>query len=125
MLEEKQVIVEETEQVNPVLSTVRTLFLAGLGAVMMLQDEAGKLVDKMVERGEERSKEGRKQVNQFVEARKKNVEKVGKKAETQVNKQIERTLHRLNIPTRNEITTLGAKITRLSKKVEDLNKVAA
>lgn len=124
MLEEK-VVVEETEQVNPVLSTVRTLFLAGLGAVMMAQDEVSKLVEKMIERGEKANKESRKQVDHFVEARKKNVEKVTKKAETEVNKQIEHTLHRLNIPTRNEITTLGAKITRLSKKVEELNKVAA
>ncbi|NUM47934.1 MAG: phasin family protein [Anaerolineales bacterium] len=59
------------------------------------------------------------------ETRKKSVEKVTKKAETQFNKQVERTLHRFNIPSRNEITTLSAKITRLSKKVEELNKAAA
>lgn len=126
MLAEKEtIVVEETQEPNVILTNVRKLFWVGLGAVMMVQEEAWKLVDKLAERGEETSKDGRHQIEKFVETRKKSVEKVTKKAETQFNKQVERTLHRFNIPSRNEITTLSAKITRLSKKVEELNKAAA
>jgi poly(hydroxyalkanoate) granule-associated protein len=128
-----EIEVETEEQGNGVQSVVvdnvHKLFLVGLGAAAMAQDEIINLIDKLVEHGENTEKKARESISGIVEDRKQNVKQnvtdVNKRAEKEMNARMESALNRFNIPSRVEIKSLDRKITRLSKKIDDLNKQVA
>lgn len=117
-------LLEKDEQ-NRVFEFTRKLFLAGLGAVVMAQDEFSKMANKWVEQGEETQRESRKAVNDLIEARRKDARQAARQARKEANKRLETTLHALNVPTRSDIDKLNRKITQLNKKLETLEKPAA
>lgn len=121
-----EVVIEVAEEKNGglsgmVIDNVHKVFLVGLGAAAMAQDELFNLVDKFVEQGEETEKKVLDSVNEMVDDRKKEAEKANKRAEKEFNKRMEAVLHRLNVPSRAEIRSLNTKITKLSKKIDELN----
>jgi poly(hydroxyalkanoate) granule-associated protein len=121
-----EVVVEVAEEKGTnlpglVVENVHKLFLVGLGAAAMAQDEIGNLMGKLVEQGEETEKKVKDSVNEIIDERKKEAEKANKQAEKEFNKRMETVLHRLNVPTRAEIRSLNTKITKLSKKLDELN----
>jgi poly(hydroxyalkanoate) granule-associated protein len=108
---------EETEGI-PFLSMARKVLLAGIGAVALTQEEVEKFVNKLVERGEIAEQDGKKLVRDVMEKRRKET----KKAEDHLDKRIEEFLDRMNVPTKADIEALSAKITALTKKVDELKK---
>jgi poly(hydroxyalkanoate) granule-associated protein len=114
------------ERVNPMLAAARKVLLAGIGAVALAQEEIEDFVNRLVERGEIAEKDGRKLVNDVMEKRKKQVEeqvdKGREQAEESLDTNIERVLHRMNVPTKKDIDELSQKITALTKKVDELKK---
>ena len=120
---------EEMEKENSIpqllIGNAHKLFRAGLGAAMMVQDEVVHLADKLIEQGEATESKSRKRVDEFVDGRKKETKDMTKKLEKNWDKQMVNLLHRMNIPTRGEINTLNNKITRLTKKVDELKKETA
>jgi poly(hydroxyalkanoate) granule-associated protein len=112
------------EKVNPMLAAARKVLLAGIGAVALAQEEVEEFVNRLVERGEIAEKDGRKLINDVMEKRKKQVEEQVDKAEDELDSNIERVLHRMNVPTKKDIDDLSKKITTLTKKVDELNKKA-
>jgi poly(hydroxyalkanoate) granule-associated protein len=121
--------VEEMEQENGIpqmlLNNAHKLFQVSLGAVMMVQDEVVNLTDKLIEQGEATESKSRKRVDKFVDGRKKETKDLTKRLEKNWDKQMGNLLHRMNIPSRAEINSLNNKITRLSKKVDELKKETA
>lgn len=101
---------------NPVLGMAHKVLLAGIGAVALTQDEIERFVGKLVERGEFAEQDGKKLVGDVMERRKKEA----KKAEGELDKRLEDLLDRMNVPTKGDINALSAKITELSKKVDEL-----
>ena len=126
MAKQATIEVEVEEKTNSlpsvVVDNVHKVFLVGLGAAAMAQDELVSLLDKFVEQGESTEKKARESVSEMVESRKKNVEDANKRAEKEMNSRIEGALNRPNIPSRSEIKALDTKITKLSKKIDELNK---
>ena len=120
--------IEVTEEVlaenghNPMLEMARKVLLAGIGAMALTQEEIEKFVDKLIERGEIAEKDGRKLIKDVMERRKRKTEEVRSDTEEQLDKRMEEILNRMNIPTKSDIDALSAKITALSKKVDQLNK---
>lgn len=108
---------EEMER-SPLLETARKVLLAGIGAVALAQEEVEDFVGKLVERGEIAEKDGKKLVREMMEKRKKEA----KKAESEMDKRIEELLDRMNVPSKSDIEALSAKITALTKKVDELKK---
>jgi poly(hydroxyalkanoate) granule-associated protein len=98
--------------------TMRRVLLAGMGAVALAQEEVEAFVAKLVERGELAEQDGKKLVRDVMEKRKKET----KKAEDQLDKRVEELLDRMNVPSKSDIEALSAKITALSKKVDELKK---
>ncbi len=126
-----EVEVEETtvSLQSAVVDNVHKVFLVGLGAAAMAQDELVNLIDKFVEQGEQTEQKARDTINEYVENRKKNVEDAkknvedaNKKAEEEMTNRMQSALNRFNIPSRSEIKALNEKITVLSEKIDDLNK---
>jgi len=103
---------------GPLLEAVRKVLLASIGAVALAQEEIEDFVNKLVERGEIAEKDGRKLIQDLRERRKKTTEK----AEESLDKRVEDLLSRMNVPTKADLETLSAKITVLTKKVDELKK---
>lgn len=107
---------------NPILEMTRKVLLAGIGAVALTQEEVEKFVNKLVDRGEIAEKDGRKLINDVMDKRRKKTEEVRTEAEDELDKRIEQLLERMNVPTKDDIDALSAKITTLTKKVDELKK---
>jgi len=116
-----QVVVEEPVEEgegNPIFALARKVLLAGVGAVVLTQEEIEKVINRMVERGEIAEQDGKKLFREVMDRRKKEA----KKAEDEMDRRIEEILARLNVPTKSDIEALSAKITALTKKVDELKK---
>lgn len=108
---------EELER-NPLVGMARRVLMAGMGAVALAQEEVEEFVNKLVERGEIAEKDGKKLVRDVMEKRKSQT----KKAEDELEKRMEELLGRMNVPSKSDIEALSAKITALTKKVDELKK---
>ncbi|MCB8984011.1 MAG: phasin family protein [Ardenticatenaceae bacterium] len=121
-----EIIEEEVnEEPNALLDAVRRVLMAGIGAVVLAQEEVEEFVNKLIERGEIAEKDGRKLINEVVEKRKKKAQDTTQNAQDEVDKRLEGILDRLNIPTKSDIDALNAKVTELTDKVESLKKTMA
>ena len=117
----EEVVVEGTvsEEEAPhrrLMAYGRRAMLAAIGAVSLAQEELDALMDRLVERGEIAEQDGKQLMSQVLERRKKDA----KKAEGEWDRRTEEILNRMNVPTKTDIDALGAKITALSKKVDEL-----
>jgi poly(hydroxyalkanoate) granule-associated protein len=107
------------------LNGAHKLFQASIGLVMLAQDEVNSLAQKFIDEGESIEEKSRTRVNEFVETRRKESRETSKRVEEDLNKRMEQLLNRMNIPSRREIKDLNSKITRLTKKVDELAKEMA
>lgn len=99
-----------------VRTSAHKVWLAGLGALALAQDGAGKLFDTLVTRGKDVEAAG---TGMLKDARGKagNVwEKVGK----EMDDQVVAVLHRVGVPTREDITTLNRRVESLTASIEKL-----
>jgi len=91
---------------------IKKTILVGLGALVLTREKAEKLAKDLVKRGELAKTEEAK----FVKDLMKKAEKGRVEAEKRIEKIVEKTLIKLNIPTRKELDALKAKIDKLSRK---------
>lgn len=105
---------------NALLSGLRRVLMAGVGAVALTQEQIEEFVGKLVERGEIADGDARKLVSDVVDRRKRNLQDGTKRAEEEWDKRIEGLLTRMNIPSKGEIDALSDKIADLSRKVDEL-----
>ncbi|PID85872.1 MAG: hypothetical protein CSB13_05785 [Chloroflexi bacterium] len=118
-----EIIEEElNEEPNTLLDTVRRVLMAGVGVVVLAQEEVEEFVNKLIERGEIAEKDGRKLINDVFENRKQQAQETKQATQEEIDKRLERILDRLNVPTRGDIDMLNAKVTELTEKVEELKK---
>lgn len=104
-----------------VLDSAHKLFLAGLGTVKTVGDEGGELFDRLVDRGRDLETRGKKELRSW----KKEVEKTTARGRERfdrvgdrVDEQVTSALHRLGVPSRDEIQTLTHRVEELSRKVD-------
>lgn len=112
---------EQIETSGAFLSGVRRVLMAGVGAVVLTQEQIEDFVNKLVERGEIADGDARKLLSDVLERRKSILQGGTKKAEEEYEKRVEGLLSRMNIPTKSEIDSLSATIASLSDKVDKLN----
>jgi poly(hydroxyalkanoate) granule-associated protein len=103
---------------GPMYEASRRILLAAIGAVAFAQDEVEEFVNRLVERGEIAEKEGKQLVKEMLDKRNEKRRTV----EGEVNKRFHDTMERLNVPSKKDIEELSAKITELTRKVEELKK---
>lgn len=117
-------IVEETvnDEPNALLEAARRVLMAGVGVVVLAQEEVEEFVNKLIERGEIAEKDGRKLINEVIENRKNQMQHTRQATQEEFDKRLESILDRLNVPTRGDIDTLNTKVTELTSKVEALKK---
>jgi polyhydroxyalkanoate synthesis regulator phasin len=106
---------KEEEERNRLFQAVRKVVLASIGAVGLAQDEIEDMVNRLVKRGEIAEKDARKLIREVTEKR-------SHRAEKTVDKQVEKLLDRMNVPSKADIEALSQKIGILTTKVEELKK---
>ena len=105
---------------NALLSGLRRVLMAGVGAVALTQEQIEEFVGRLVERGEIADGDARKLISDVVDRRKRTLQDSTKRAEEEWDKRIEGLLVRMNIPSKGEIDALSDKIADLSRKVDEL-----
>jgi poly(hydroxyalkanoate) granule-associated protein len=115
----------EHVQKSHVVELTHQMMLAGLGAGVLAKEETEKLLKILVERGTIAEEESRRLMKEAVAKRKQAASRAtrrAKKVEVELDARVEEVLARMNIPTKVEIEALSAKITALTKKVDELKK---
>jgi polyhydroxyalkanoate synthesis regulator phasin len=91
----------------------KTIWL-GAGFAVMTTEKIEEAVAEIVKKGQLSEKEGRELAADLVEKSKKAKKELGEKVEKIINK----TLQKLNIPSRKEMEELSARVDRLEKGAE-------
>ncbi|HEX6304120.1 MAG TPA: phasin family protein [Anaerolineales bacterium] len=107
-----------SKEYGPLFQGARKILLASIGVAALAQDEIEDFVNRMIERGEIAEQEGRELVREVMEKRKAR----RKESRDRFSERVEASLDHMNIPTKDDIDALSAKITALSKKIDDLKK---
>ncbi len=109
---------KDEEERSRLFAATRKVVLASVGAVGLAQDELENFMNRLVKRGEVAEKDARKLLKEANEKRRKNTRGVDKRFEKQLN----RAMEWMNIPSRSDIEELSDKISELTAKVEELKK---
>ncbi len=109
-----------------VMTTGRTLWLAGLGVVATAQDQGRKVFDEMVEKGKSfEVQEPSTMVGKAMDQAQLQVKSVRQSIETNINEASRVVLHRMGLPSHDEIQSLISRVEQLTLKVEALGKKEA
>ena len=111
---------ESRESGNLMLASLQRVLLAGVGVVVLAQEEIEDFVRRLVDRGDIAEDEGRMLVDDVMEQRNQRLQGVRAGVEGTIDRSTEEVYKRLNIPTRSEIVGLSEQIDALSKKVDEL-----
>jgi len=104
-----------------VLDSAHKLFLAGLGTVKTVGDEGGELFNRLVDRGRDLETRGKKELRSWRKELEKKTAKGRQRFDRvgdRIDEQVTGALHRLGVPSRDEIQTLTRRVEELSRKVD-------
>ncbi len=117
---------DNEKKITEIKESAHKIWLAGLGAVAMAEEEGEKLFKNLVDRGEGLENRGLKQVDQLKEkvsdATSKGKDALGKVGSS-FDDAVGGALTRLGVPTRDEIATLTKRVEELTSSVERLTDV--
>src|SRR5436305_826169 len=123
----RETLTPTADRLRQIRDTGRSLWLAGLGALAAAEQEGSKVFSRLVERGrdvEARGKESAAGVKEQAKSTVDNVKSQASEAWSGLGDKVDETLtaalHRLGVPTRDEIRNLTQKIEELNAKVEHL-----
>jgi poly(hydroxyalkanoate) granule-associated protein len=111
-----------------VLATVQKIWQAGLGAVTLAQDEGSKVLSTLVSVGEQMEKEIKRSgltPSAAVKTAREGAGDAWKKAQVLFDSQVTGALHRLGVPTKDEIGQLTRRIEALTASIENLRSAPA
>jgi poly(hydroxyalkanoate) granule-associated protein len=103
-----------------VMDSAHQVWLAGLGALSKAQDRGGEFFRQLVERGKELEGRGRDKVEEVVDQAKERLAGRGEGVGEALDERISAVLHRVGVPTRDEIQQLTKRVEELNKKVSGL-----
>ncbi len=112
--------INSRESGNLMLASLQRVLLAGVGVVVLAQEEIEEFVRRLVDRGDIAEDEGRMLVDDVMEQRNRRLQDVRAGVEGTIDRGTGEVYKRLNIPTRSEIMSLSEQIEALSKKVDEL-----
>ena len=116
-----------TKIAGPVMDSAHQIWLAGLGAFAMAQEEGGKLFDSLVKEGEKLEKRTRQAAEDTVSSVKDRVADVKDTAgegtarlEQVFEQRVADALNRLGVPTVDDIAGLSQRVEELNKSLKEL-----
>jgi poly(hydroxyalkanoate) granule-associated protein len=108
---------------HDVTENAHQIWLAGLGAVAMAQEGSGKLFKNLVKKGEDFEQVGKDKVDQAkgaVSGVKTVAESYWETFERTVDDKVTSVIHRIGVPTKDEIDTLTDRVEALTAAIEKL-----
>ncbi|HYN19816.1 MAG TPA: phasin family protein [Thermoanaerobaculia bacterium] len=96
------------------------IWLAGLGALSAAGEEGGKMFDRLVDRGREYENKGRDEAKKQYEGAKSSAEDLWNTWSEKLDESVTKALHRMGVPSRDEIRNLTKRVEELNAKVEML-----
>jgi len=111
-----------------IVENAHQIWLAGLGAVATAQEEGGKLFKNLVEKGEDFEKVGKNKVDQAkgaVSGVRVVAESYWETFERTLDEKVTAVIHRIGVPTKDEIDTLTVRVEALTSAVEKLRTAEA
>lgn len=104
---------------TPDFATVgRSLWLAGLGALAEMERGRRAFFDELVERGRRVERSQLKAVDRAVARSAERAEHLGDELRRRVHRGVEEVLHRANLPSRDDLKTLAARLDRLAERID-------
>lgn len=98
--------------------SVEQVWLAGLGALALTEEEGTKFFQALVKKGEGIEKRSRARLNDTMQAARNAPSNTLSRLERQVDTTLENVMHRLGVPTRTEISSLSRRIEGLAQSME-------
>ncbi|MFW6348004.1 MAG: phasin family protein [Cyclonatronaceae bacterium] len=115
--------------VDSLTGKAREVWLAGLGALASVEEEGNKVFSRLVEKGTAFEERGRKKFDEtYSEVSKTYSELETKlksrfsKAEGELDENLQELIHKMGVPTQEEIGELNSQVEKLIKKVDELSK---
>jgi len=108
---------------NDIMDSAHKVWLAGLGAVAMAEQEGGKFFTGLVEKGktlETKSKDQVEKAKGTVAGMKTVAESYWETFGRTIDDQVTAVIHRIGVPTKDEIETLTKKVEQLTVAVDKL-----
>ena len=112
--------IEKPKGIPLIKESAHEIWLAGLGALSLAEDESGKLFKALVKRGkvfEEDTKDRLDELKKKLDMRKAAAGAIDKIGDA-VDDGVTEMLHRLGLPTKREIDGLSKRVERLTKALE-------
>ena len=113
---------------NDIMESAHKVWLAGLGAVAMAEQEGGKFFSNLMEQGQKIENKSKKQVEKAkgtVSGMKTVAESYWETFGRTVDDQMTAVIHRIGVPTKDEIETLTKKVEDLTVAVDNLRTKSA
>ena len=118
---------QEKKLQDDLRESAHRIWLAGLGALAAAEEEGSKMFSRLVDRGRDVEVRGKGDVKEQVDRAKAQMDqarvKVGETVDSwsgKLDEAVTSALHRLGVPTREEIRTLTQRVEELNAKVEML-----
>lgn len=108
---------------DELLGSAHKVWLAGLGALSMAEEEGGKLFKNLIQRGEDVEQRGKVRVDQAMDAVngvKTVAESYWDTFENMVDDKVTAVIHRLGVPTKDEIEDLTKKVEGLTESIDKM-----
>jgi len=102
---------------DDIKESAQKIWLAGLGALAVAEEEGAKMFDTLVERGRDWEGRGKERMDKA----RSRVEHAVDDVEGRIDERVSSALHRFGVPTRDEIRDLTRKVEQLNAKIERLN----
>lgn len=96
------------------------IWLAGLGALAAAGEEGGKMFDRLVDRGREYETRGREEAKKQYEEARSSADDLWNTWSGKLDDAVTNALHRMGVPSREEIRNLTQRVEELNAKVEML-----
>jgi poly(hydroxyalkanoate) granule-associated protein len=106
-----------------VVGSAHTVWLAGLGAVALAEEESRGFFDQLVDRGKKVEARGKKEVGRAKGEVERTRERVGRQVDALgegLDRRVAEVMHRMGIPTRDEIKALTRRIEELTSRVGEV-----
>ena len=113
---------------NDIMDSAHKVWLAGLGAVAMAEQEGGKFFTNLMEQGQKLEGKSKKQVEKAkgtVSGMKTVAESYWETFGRTIDDQMTAVIHRIGVPTKDEIETLTKKVEDLTVAVDKLRTKSA
>ncbi len=122
--EDEEMVKAKTKELQgDLMDSAHKIWLAGLGALAFAEEEGGKMFKNLVEKGEGFEAKGKEQVEKArgaVAGVRTVAESYWETLERTVDEKMTSVIHRVGVPTKDEIEKLTRKVEDLTKAIEKL-----